>query len=1164
VRPCFFSFKLNLLTAQAGFAEALPLTGSSLKTSNGWLIGRRMASVTATFTGRWTSMLKAIEKRILLGVFCGILALGGLPSNAAAQATVEKDADTVTAIRNLEIGNLLYDVEFFNFPTPAIYGEPPEFDFDTTAEATTAVHAVDAILNADGGARLVGSGADAALPYFSVGYGHTVIEIDFDFTPGPFDIHIHRDIGVTFLYEGATDPPDAGSTNWVNTGATLRPSLEDGNYADFIVVGTTGSGNLPPRPRAGGPYVGAVGVEVSFDGSGSEDFDGSITSYAWDFGDMTTGTGKSPTHMYAMAGLYNVTLTVTDDSSVSNTDTTAALIGSASQPPVADVGGPYLGTMGAAVTFDGSSSSDPDGTIVAWDWDFGDSTMGTGVSPSKTYATAGRYDVTLTVTDNSSETASETTRASIGVGNQPPMAGGGVPVMGVVDMAVSFDGSDSSDPDGTIVTFDWAFGDGNFGTGVTPSHTYATPDIYIVLLTVTDDGGATDSTITAACIDASNQSPLPDANGPYTGTVGMDVVFDGTGSSDKDGTILAHAWDFGDGSTGAGAMPSYTYAAAGNYCVSLLVIDDDGATALGYTTVSIDSANQSPVPDANGPYAGLVDVPVTFDGTGSSDPDGHLVSLVWDFGDESRSGSGEQPSHTYTAEGTYDVTLTATDDQGAVAQMVTQSVIGVGNAPPAAEAGGPYVGTVGVAISFDGTGSIDRDGSIATYDWAFGDGMTGTGATPSHIYSDGGDYNVSLTVTDDAGVPASDRAMASIGAASQPPVADANGPYAGSVDAAVSFDGSDSSDPDGSIATYDWDFGDNTAGTGANPTHAYTAEGTYPVTLTVTDDTGETHSNGTQASIGLGNLPPAADAVGPYLGLSGMEVLFDGSSSSDQDGTIANYAWAFGDSTTGTGAMPSHTYETAGQYNVTLTVTDDTDVVNTTGTAAVLFDDVDNDTIPNTDDKDNDNDGIKDKKDLDKDGDGWDAPLEMLAGTNDFIADSVPPSGIPGSTGPGVKSLKLVMNRAKPGKDTISLKGTVPVSPGLTSIFADVAFSFENPLAAGSDQEGAPPQLVRSYTLDAKGKFNDGFDSLSFSNARLVKKSGTPGAYVSDFTYKLKKQNLAAHFPQFLDATLKNVAVPLNFMVTLDGVTFSNQKELSYTATQGKKGTAKQPKPKKN
>ncbi len=173
----------------------------------------------------------------------------------------------------------------------------------------------------------------------------------------------------------------------------------------------------------------------------------------------------------------------------------------------------------------------------------------------------------------------------------------------------------------------------------------------------------------------------------------------------------------------------------------------------------------------------------------------------------------------------------------------------VANQPPVADANGPYSGTVGVAVQFDGTGSSDADGTIVAYDWDFGDGTTGTGATPSHAYMTSGSFSVTLTVTDDAGDTGIDTTSATIGLGDLPPVADPNGPYSGVVGAEVTFDGSGSSDPDGTIVAYDWDFGDGGVGTGANPTYIYGAAGLYNVTLTVTDDTGLTDSASTTADI---------------------------------------------------------------------------------------------------------------------------------------------------------------------------------------------------------------------------------------------------------------------------------------------------------------------------
>jgi PKD repeat protein len=458
---------------------------------------------------------------------------------------------------------------------------------------------------------------------------------------------------------------------------------------------------------------------------------------------------------------------------------------------------------------------------------------------------------------------------------------------------------------------------------------------------VTDDDGATDYALTSADIDASNQSPVAEAGGPYTGEFAVPVDFDGTGSDDPDGSIQSYLWDFGDGNTGMFPTTSHAYAAGGTYTVTLTVTDDDGATATDFSTAAIDSPNEPPVADANGPYVGVVDGPVSFDGSGSSDPDGNIAYMVWSFGDDDY-GSGEAPSHTYAEGGVYDVILVVVDNEGAIDQVGTKAYIVPGNLPPVSDAGGPYVGTVDAPVTFDGTGSSDRDGTIVTYEWTWGDGSPAQVSEPTtdHVYSEAGIYNVSLEVTDDGDLTRLGAALTTIGELSVPPTADAGGPYYGTVGAGVTFDATASSDQDGTIVRYDWDFGDGETADDAGPTltHAYTSSGYNVVWVLVTDDSGESNFDTATAIIGIGNLPPQADAGGPYNGSEGFEVTFDGTASFDPGGMITTYDWDFGDGTTATDVGPTvnHTYSEAGRYNVTLTVTDDEVAVDSDGAVVTV------------------------------------------------------------------------------------------------------------------------------------------------------------------------------------------------------------------------------------
>ncbi len=427
------------------------------------------------------------------------------------------------------------------------------------------------------------------------------------------------------------------------------------------------------------PTYPLVSASVSFDGTGSTDDAGTISSYSWNWGDSTTaGTGSNPNHTYTAAGTYTVTLTVNDGT---NTDMVSHLV-KVDNPPTAAFGVTTPSPVaGSPTSFNGSGSGETGGSIASYSWNWGDgTTAGTGETPSHTYTAAGDYTVTLTVTDQDGHTAS--THTSVPVVAAPVAAFGFSPTMPAPGVLVSFDGSVSSDPGGgTINQWNWNFGDGGTGTGETTSHTYAAGGSYTVTLTVTDTNTHTASTshtvqvvgAPTAAFTITTQSPV----------LSLPVGFDGSASNQPGGAITQYSWSFGDGGTATGKTTSHTYASSGTYAVTLTVTGSDSETASVSQTVTIPPPLAGPVPGQPNaritigsahPVAGWA---VPLSAVGSTDKGWNLIAWNWSFGDGT-TGSGQTLSHRFPKPGTYRVTLTVAD--GSNASNTTTMIVKVASA----------------------------------------------------------------------------------------------------------------------------------------------------------------------------------------------------------------------------------------------------------------------------------------------------------------------------------------------------------------------------------------------------------------------------------------------------------------------------------------------------
>jgi len=456
------------------------------------------------------------------------------------------------------------------------------------------------------------------------------------------------------------------------------------------------------------------------------------------------------------------------------------------------------------------------------------------------------------------------------------------PNSGSAPLVVLFDASSSSDTDGIIVSYRWAFGDGATGSGKVKTHTYELPGAYTATLTVTDNHGAEESAsqaiqVAQAAITASFVAK------PTSGESPLSVDFDASGSFDPGGESITYAWSFGDGSTGVGVVVRHTYYTAGIYAVLLTVRNGSGDEDQATATIAVSEApapgNEKPDAEfTSTPNVGEAPLTVSFDASGSSDSDGHITSYQWTFGDGA-SGSGATTSHTYDDSGTYEVWLMVADNNGATDTATTTIQATASNVPPVASfLASPTSGEAPLEVSFDASASFDPDGAIVSHGWSFGDGENGSGASAAHTYSAAGTYSAQLTVTDDDGVTDSTSLIIQVSPVPNiPPTASFTAsPSSGDAPLTVEFDASSSSDPDGTVISHEWAFGDAEHASGVTASHVYTNPGSYMAVLTVTDDGGssdsESHSIEVSSSVDIVNFPDPGleaairDAIGKPTG----------------------------------------------------------------------------------------------------------------------------------------------------------------------------------------------------------------------------------------------------------------------------------------------------------
>jgi PKD repeat protein len=707
--------------------------------------------------------------------------------------------------------------------------------------------------------------------------------------------------------------------------------------------------NVAPMVDVGGDRYTAEGEEIAFLARVS-DPGHDVLFYYWDLGDGTQATGTlRPRHTYLDNGDYTVRLRAEDNDGAVTEASFVARVGNL--PPVVDAGPDQMTTEGGSVAFSGTAS-DPgvfDSLSYAWDLNYDGLTFTPdilGPTASAVYSDGPAAVVAaLRVEDKDGGKTLDTVNVSVNnvapaiasVTNDGPV-GEGSPMTLVVNATDV--GSDT-----LTYAFDWE-NDGDFdavGQPAVVSHVWYNQGTYIVGIGTDDGDGGQAFTTTA--VSAYNVAPTAAAGPEVARLEGSLVTFSGSGSSDPGiYDVLTYQWSFGDGSPiASGITATHIYADNNVYSATLTVTDDSGAGDADSVAVTILNAN--PIADAGLNRTSDEGVQLNLTGAASDPGAADMLTFAWDFDFDgfnfNEDATGVSVNRTYPdGPAGYVVALRVRDDDypyppgggGEIGEAIDTLQVTVNNVPPIAEANGPYTGHTGQSITLSGTG-WDVPADVLSYAWDLDSNGTFdlAGQTVITAWNMAGVYTVTLRVTDDDGGAGSDSAQVTV--SNTPPTADAGGPYIGDEGSPIVLIGT-GFDADGDPLTYIWDLDyDSIFETpGQVVTNTWPDDGVYTITLRVDDGWGGVATD--DATVIVNNVPPTADAGGPYTTTVGITVTLVGTGT-DVLSDALTYTWDLNDDSffdDGTGQVVTYVWTTTGIYTVTLQVDDGDGGVTTDAT----------------------------------------------------------------------------------------------------------------------------------------------------------------------------------------------------------------------------------------
>ncbi|MEI6172318.1 MAG: PKD domain-containing protein [Bacteroidota bacterium] len=652
----------------------------------------------------------------------------------------------------------------------------------------------------------------------------------------------------------------------------------------------------------------------------------SISSYAWSFGDGGTSVLQNPLHAFNTYGNFNVTLTIVNSLGCMHSVTKTVVI---NPKPIPDFLFSNANCVGAPVNFTDQSIVPAGSTtyLSTWLWDFGDgSTIPPILFPANPNIThtfvgnASQHVVRLTVTTNTGcisyiekvitsapAPIANFTTSSIACDNQP----------------FQFTDLSQTNGGGGIQSWSWNFGDPASGSNNTsplqnPIHQFTTANTYTITFIVTNVNGCKDTLL-----------PLPTVvvNGRPLSNFVADTVCQGTlttftnTSTTPSGTIVSSLWNFGDGGISTTGSPTHLFPNSGVFNVKLTVTNSHGCLkdttkavlVLGKPVASFSYSS----PNCAGDSVQFTDL--------SSTPHGSIVQWIWDFNDGNTQTidfpDNQNVKHKFTIGGNYNVKLTIVTSDGCQTEKINLVQIGM---RPLANFSFETNACALRAVQFTDLSQLNGGSSITVWSWNFGDPASGTNNTsatqnPTHEFTTGGPFTVRLMVTNANGCSDSvvGGKVISVNAA---PVASFTADTACLLSPTQFNDASTT--PAGTITTWAWNFGDPGSGSNntsaeQNPVHVYNIQGTYNVTLQVTNS-----SQCLKDTIVQIIVNPKPIAMFQYTAACINDSTQFTDVSTAPGSQIQNWFWDFGDGTgTSTLQNPKYLYSAPGTYNVKLKVT---------------------------------------------------------------------------------------------------------------------------------------------------------------------------------------------------------------------------------------------------